>query len=158
MPSRSRDTWSAADWRHWKALREFILTRDEHACKSCGKGAKTVARIDFDGPEFEPANLRAECRECIGHRAYLRGNPTPRAYPTPENWEPDDPRWLVLRPLVWAISDQGLYLDARWARALLATVEAVENAQRREADRDIATDEMLDAVKPRSEHASRDRG
>jgi hypothetical protein len=83
MPSRSRDGWSAADHRHHKALRAHILERDEHTCQACGRRAKTVARIDFDGPEFEPTNLRAECKRCIGLRAYVRGNPTPRAYPTP---------------------------------------------------------------------------
>jgi hypothetical protein len=93
MIADRRGTWTSADQRHWRKLREFVLERDEHTCQLCGRRAKTVARVDFDGDEFEPTNLRAECKSCIGHRAHERGNPTPRPYPTAETIKnPNGPR------------------------------------------------------------------
>ena len=93
MIADRRSTWTNADRRHWRSLRDFVLERDERNCQVCGRRAKTVARIDFDGDEFEPTNLRAECKSCIGHRAYKRGNPTPRPYPTAETIKnPNGPR------------------------------------------------------------------
>lgn len=62
-------------------------------------------------------------------------------------WDAHDERWLVVRQLIWAISAQDTDVDARFGRALLATVAAVENAQRREEPRNPVDDEMLDAIK-----------
>ncbi len=92
MSSRDRDSWTAADQRHYKALRGFVLERDDHACVTCGTRTRTIARADFDGSSFDPENLRAECRSCIGHRAHTKGNPVRRPYPTPETiTRPDGP-------------------------------------------------------------------
>jgi 5-methylcytosine-specific restriction endonuclease McrA len=67
--------------RQYRALRLWILDRDRNVCQIRGPRCTTWAtEVDHiidradGGPVFDPANLRAACKQCNGWRAALRTN------------------------------------------------------------------------------------
>jgi 5-methylcytosine-specific restriction protein A len=70
----------------WRNTRLYILDRDRHLCQIMGPGCNRYAtcvdhivdRAD-GGAMYDPANLRAACRNCNGWRAATRTNTNRRA-------------------------------------------------------------------------------
>lgn len=125
MPTRSRDAWSTADWRHWRTLRAFILERDGHACRFCKNATNVVGRLDVTGDAFHPDNLAAQCRRCLGSRA-LEAQPK-RAYPGPsEISRPNDPASPRQAKLIRRLGGDADGLTRASATALIAELLEAE--------------------------------
>ena len=56
------------DRKRWGLLRQIILDRDGHRCRSCGRPGRLevdhVRPIQDGGDKYNPANLQLLCRHC----------------------------------------------------------------------------------------------